>query len=344
MLANMEKWLKIFKKYGLEIENIRFLEEGDSFRPCAIDKEKEVLLRVGAPVMLPVDAVKVSDDEHYVSEAYGMPTELREAYNEYLGFVLSDVRIARQQEIYESFSVLPGRCRNILTAFGLAGFFARRTRKQIKIGLLSSRTIVSAGKTYLMPIMDLLNHDIREGIAFKIGERTVKIEGKASESGEVFAIYSGVTDAFSILRNFAFATENRLAFSMAMELSLGKTLQLSIGRDLHRYEIVGERIVLPKYRVENNRLTLSHLWLGSDMDKENAYKSFKILWEERLGLTEAFKVYSSIEKFNNSALDSLRRECDAMEAGIAADMVKKCALEQQRIIVGSTVGCNSLHR
>jgi len=344
LIYDIEKWIHVFREYGFYMENVRYVKKDGTFKAVAIEQEEEVLLSLERPALLPTDMIVLSDTEHTVSENANLPEPLKEVYNQYLDFILSEERILRQEQMFENFRMLPESCRNILLRFGMEGFFVKRTRRQLKVSLISSRTIVSDGKIYLMPFIDLLDHDYAEGIAYSVGENSVRVKGKASASGEIYAVYSGVADSFSILKKFAFASESHLAFSMAMKLSLGETLQLSIGRDLHQYEIVGERIVLPKYRVENNRIILSHLWIGSDMDRENAYKSFKILWEERLGLTEAFKVYSSIEKFNNAALDSLRRECDAVKTGIAADMVKKCALEQQRIIEGSTAGCNSLHR
>lgn len=328
----MEIWIKIMQKYGAVFENVKLVEENGSFSVHAVDKEKESILKAVPSVLIPGEAIEIKNDTHHISESFFIKADLREVFDSYLDFILSDERVERQKKIYESFIDMPKDLKDKLFSFGLSSLFKEKNKKEVKIALASARTIVIDGKIFLMPIIDFMNHDFKEGIAFTFQEGSVTVKGLASPNGELFATYNGVSDAFSMLNVFTFVSENIAAFSMGIELNLGNTVRLSIGRELLKYEKTKEGLFLPEYSVSKNRIRLSHLWLGSHQVPENPYKSFKKLWEERLQQTDAQKIYSVIKGLNITALVSILRLCDKAEENLAVEMVKESVLQQLRLI------------
>lgn len=332
MTIDISKCMKTMRKYGAVFENVELIEESGSFTVRAIDKNRVSLLKSVPSVLIPAERVEIDDERHFISKSFPVEDDLREVFDSYLGFILSDERIKRQEEIYETFISMPEELKIKLLSFGLAGLFKKRDRRQLKIGLGSARTIIIDDGVFLMPVIDFMNHSFRDGLRFDTTGGSVTVKGMASSSGELFATYNGVADAFSMLNTFAFVSENILAFSMSMEINIGDTMRLSIGRELLRYEKRDDGLFLPQYTISDNSIKLSHLWLGNELSAETPYKSFKRLWEEKLQQTDTQKIYSLIKGLNITMLVSILRMCDSAEDNLAVEMTKEAVWQQLRII------------
>ncbi len=335
MKVNIKKWMDILQSYGAIFENIKLIEKNGNFSVHAADKEKVSILKVVPSVLIPADMIEIDDNTHRISDSFDIEPDLREVFDSYLELIFSDKHMRQQLEINESFSRIPNNLKSKLLNFGLVNLFSKRNRRQLKVALASARTILIDGKIWLMPIVGFMNHDFKDGITFDIRQGSVTIKGKASSTGELFAIYNGVADAFSMLNTFSFVSDNILAFSMDIVISLDSSRKLIIGRELLKYEKTDDGLFLPQYSISENTIKLSHLWLGSHQVPDRPYKSFKKLWEERLHQTDTQRVYSIIKSLNITTLVSILRMCDKAEDNSAVEMLKEATWQQLRLIGGS---------
>ncbi len=332
MHIDMKEWVDTARRYGAVFDNVALINENESFTVRAIDKKKESLLYVPFPVLLPMEAIEISDKHHYVHISFDIEPDLRAMLNAYLDFILSDERIIKLEKLINNFMHLSSDLKKELRHFGFAPLFIKMSRKEKKMKLVQARTINMNGKKVFMPFIDFMNHSFEEGIAFNIGKDAIAIRGVASPRGELFSIYNNVSDPFSYLYTYLFVPQALNAFSMIMGIMIDAKTELVIARQYDKIKISKRRFIEQKYSVSKNKITIPTMWLGSRVLPRNPFWSFKKLWEEELHRTDTQLAYSLVKSRNIIKLVHILRLCGKEEGSDAVAMIRESTLQQLRLI------------
>lgn len=328
----MKEWIDIAKKYGAIFENVELVYENGSFTAKAIDREKESIIEIQFPILLPQGAIEITDSLHRVRENFDLAPDLRRMLDDYLDFIISDERIAKLENLLDDFIRIPEELKKELASFLSPELFKKLNRRALKVMLIKARTIVMNGQRIFMPFIDFFNHSFKDGIGFRIGKDSIIIRGNASPSNELFTIYSRMPDAFFFMQKYLFSPIAINAQSMNVSINVDEHTQLVIGRQSKKMNMSVNWLMEQEYSVTRKKITLPVMWIGSHDIPRNPFWSFKKLWEGKLHRNDTHRIYSIIKSLNITKLVTILRLCNESEETEAIRMVRESALQQLTLI------------
>jgi hypothetical protein len=185
--------------------------------------------------------------------------------------------------------------------------------------LVSRRLRMANGRQVLMPILELVNHDLNgQPFTFKNG-----ISLKAKVQSEVYARYN-ITDPFGSFFTWGFSGTASHAFSLSMRLTFGSQ-KILIKRDLAEKDKRGN-VGLPVVRKNGDTITLSHLMIGNARNPRIVKGTFYHLLRP-LNVSNLEEVFDRVHAINNKRFIKLLLALEDFE-GPSISALRKMALLQ----------------
>jgi hypothetical protein len=208
---------------------------------------------------------------------------------------------------------LPTELRDLLAKkYGLSAIFQGAGIEQAKKRFLKSRRMRIQGRQVLMPVVELVNHDVN-GVEFQYNDG-IAIHGIFAD--EVLVHYS-LCDPLDVLMVWGFASQEPLAFGLPAWLPLG-TRRLIIRRNF-------DDVWSPAADIDGEKIVLSHLMLTNarnpKLPKDNFYKLMQDLGLKQINAEEVFnrilhanreqflKLSAALAGHDGEAVTLLRKTC-----------------------------------
>ena len=179
----------------------------------------------------------------------------------------------------------------------------------------ASRKIrIKDGRSVLMPVLELANHDVSgKPFTFSSG-----LSLKGVFTSEILARYN-VTDPLGAFFTWGFPSNSFHAYSLPLSLSSG-TRKLIIKRDMSEKELLG-KFMAPKISKRDGNIIFSHLMIGNakyprlakgtfyrlmrDMEAPNVEELFDRI--QSANITRFVKLLLEIEKYEGPSTSALRK-------------------------------------
>ncbi len=335
METRMLSWMNTARKYGARFQNINIIYKNASFTLQTIEENKTFEIYIPSNLLINIDDITITNSAHHIKDDLSIQTDKKEMIDEYLDLILSSQRIDTLQSQLHDFINLPQELRNELMNFSLHYQNINKSRQELKMKLLYSRIIIYKGQKVILPFIDFGNHNFRNGHPFHHSEDAISIHGMAKRSKEIFTIYNRMNDAFGYMHSYLFVPKVLNILSMNFTISTIPDLHISIERDTAHLFASEGNLMLPSYRIENNKIILKSLWIGSLHRPLKPYQSFKKLWEDQLHRNDTQRVYSIIKGLNIKKLSSILRLAYKAPRSSATEIIIESALQHLTLIGGS---------
>jgi len=284
--------LKSFRELGGIAENIE-LGEGPRGRGLfARDETKPVLLRVPESLLFQVKDIEFEDDRLRLKSATDAGDSERAFVERYeRGFSWGAGGRTESVEFVAALDALPAEVREVLTLdFGFRDLLEGDPAERAQMRFLDSRVIKKGESEYVMPLVELANHDAG-GLPYDF-RKELQILGKVS--GEILVNY-GVHDSLSIFQTFGFASRQPSAFSLPFRLALSPREifvrnNTSLVRQRGMYPV-------PQLHSDATRVELSHLMIGHSKFPRLSRGIFRMLMKEA-GVPDPDEVFDQILHLN----------------------------------------------
>ncbi len=189
--------------------------------------------------------------------------------------------------------------------------------------LTSRRLRVKDGRNVLMPVLELVNHDVSgQPFTFDAG-----LGVKGVFSSEILARYN-ITDPFGAFFTWGFPSNSFHAYSLPLAIKLGGR-QLLIKRDLKEKEALG-RVMAPKISTKGRNIILSHLMIGSAKNPRLAKGTFYRLMRD-MEVPNVEEVFDRIYSTNTTRFLNLLLELEKFEGPSIAALRKMALLQLEAI-------------
>ena len=223
------------------------------------------------------------------------------------------------------FDTIPEPITELLSAeFGRAKVFKRSGSDSVLERFSASRKIrLANGRAVLMPVLELVNHDI-DGKVFKFGSG-VSLKGVFAH--EIFARYN-VTDPFGAFFTWGFSNNASHAFSLPLSFSIGSRT-LVVKRDLKEKQPSG-KVRVPKVKRDGEKIILSHLMIGNAKNPRLVKGVFYRLMQE-MDVSNKEEVFDHIQTSNSRQFVKLLLSLENFE-GPSITALRKMALLQLEAI------------
>jgi hypothetical protein len=327
-VGNPGGWARIvleFRALGGVLENltlraddgIRGLYPEDPAMPCRIVVPRALLV--------PADAIELVDGQMRIASGTRLDSASQSFFEDY-NSVTSWSGGGREDIVrfLSEMQSLPQLCReSLIKTFGLASWFTHFTDIDILEQFLRSRRISIDGIQYIMPIMELLNHDG--------GGNKIDIDQESISFGGQFAgpptIRYRVGDTFQIFKAYNFVSLERYTFSLPFEVfdkRLGRLIR--VAADTSSRNRVNPDVPTPVLRRTPEADELSFALLGDRADPRNGPRSFWQHIAPQLNVSKT-QFFEGLLHYNRQAFLNLLQtvECDCSPA--ASTIRKLCRLQ-----------------
>jgi len=212
----------------------------------------------------------------------------------------------------------------ITTEFFKSNLFSGNGPDAAKNRFLASRKIrIKDGRNVLMPVLELVNHDVTgRPYAFRSG-----ISLKGVFTSEILARYN-VTDPFGAFFTWGFPSNSFHAYSLPLGISMGAR-KLVIKRDMREKELLG-KVMAPTLLKKDKTIILSHLMIGNAKYPRLAKGTFYRLMRD-IEVPNVEELFDRIQSANISRFLTLLLELEKFE-GPSISMLRKMALLQLEAI------------
>lgn len=322
----LEHGVATLKRHGAIFENVRFTVGAEGIGVQVCDSTKPYRIHLPDTVLLDFERLDFSGAE-MVFDTSGLPDDLVCLWQEIFTITLAPSRVEQLRQTLSAFQELPVAVQGKLR--GLCAFFDEATsikEVELKKRLICARYITKAEKTWLMPLLDFVNHSAQGG-SFEVNPESVAISG--SSEGEVTVNYT-FGDAFHYLALYYFPAQVRHAYSMALNLQFNGR-PLSIERYYLAYDQLQAGALSPKIVIKpDGTVVLSRLLLGQSGAPHTVIPAFKLAWE-KAGLPHAEDLFKAIYRTNVSLFVDLLRDLEGVE-GMAADWLRQATYQQLKLM------------
>jgi len=242
-----------FRALGGVAQNVR-LGHGPFGRGLfPIEPSKPIDIRIPEDLLVPLDDVVIENNVFRISPASAVNDRVRafvEAYERDFAWGQGRLEVERS---FGAMNELPEQLRIMLTTkFGFGRFFDSISPKMVERWFFGTRDIKFGDRRVIMPIIEMANHG---GTADYDTQSGVALSGLFD--GEVLVRYCTPTDPFDMFLNWMFAPKEPMAFSLGV-------VATNAGRQIEiRRNFAGNYPQLPSVTIENNRIVVDYLLLGS---------------------------------------------------------------------------------
>jgi hypothetical protein len=326
-----DEMLKFFRMLGGVCENIT-LRQGASGRGLfPANAANPILLRVPLDLLFDHNNLEFVGDRLQLKPAANVPDAHRIFFDRYED-AISWGGGGREQsmEFITALDSLPDNVRDVLIAdFEFEDLLVGDRITRAQRSFLKSRSIRSGDRSYVMPLIELANHD-PAGIPFELGE-ALRIEGNTHD--EILVSY-GAHDALSAFRAFGVVSREPGSFSVPLNIPT-KPLPIHIDRETN---IAVKRGAdwLPEMRIAEGQCELSYLMIGHRKLPRLSRGIFRRLMLET-GLDSADEAFDSILNHNWTQCLKLLEALEPHEGEMIAALRKavRYQLESMSCCIGS---------
>lgn len=324
----LERGVTTLKRHGAIFENVRFevSEEGISVK--VRDPQQPYRIDLPDAVLLDFARLDFSGDD-MVFDSADLPEDLAGLWQEIFAITLAPTRVERLRQTLSAFEGLPDAVVAKMKGLSLGAFLgedAALADVALKKQLICARYIAKGGQTWLMPMLDFVNHSPTAG-EFQVSADSVAITGNASD--EVTVNYT-FGDAFHYLALYHFPAQVRHAYSMAINLQFnGRPLRIErsyLDYDRHQAGAVSPKVVIK----EDGTVVLSRLLLGQGSMPHTVIPAFKLAWE-KAGLPHAEELFKALYRTNVAMFVELLRDLECVQ-GMAADWLRQATYQQLKLM------------
>lgn len=314
-MTNIWTWndmLDRFRELGGKADNIEIRKGIYGYGVFPIDPAQQITMHIPPNLLIPCEHVSEQGDDLVVSPDSGVSKEAREFFTHYERNFAWGVD-ARQdvEKFHKQFVELPDVIVKALAQIGIEITHPLGDEWHPLELFKMTRSITRNGKSYFMPVIDLLNHS-REGPGFDTLDG-VRITG--SFLSEVFVHY-GPADSIGRFFCQEFICDEPVAFSLSMSIPIngtGKTLRTQ--RKLFKKQS-GMNSALPVRDDCGEVIILSHLMLGNERIPRMPRTLFRKLFPE-LSSEESDELFQRVLNTNILLLVDLLETLDAYDNELA---------------------------
>jgi hypothetical protein len=288
-----DNMLKVFRALGGTAQNLVFREGALGRGLFPVDPSRPVLLRLPRNLLFRVDEVEFAGERMMLKPTANVGQAERMFFEGYENaFSWGGGGRTESVAFIAALDLLPADVRDRLSAeFGFESLLNGDPIERAGRRFLGSRYIRLANEEFVMPLIELTNHD-PGGLPFQTGAAGLHIEGKVS--GEVLTCY-GAHDAFSIFHTFGFANREPGSFSLGMKLEW-EGMNIMIERNPARPEKRGKDWI-PQLTSNGNTHTLSFLMIGHPKYPRLSRGAFSTLMRQ-VGMKNRDEAFDRILRFN----------------------------------------------
>jgi hypothetical protein len=326
--GNPEGWARIvsaFRALGGVLENltlradngVRGLYPETPGMPCQIVVPRSLLV--------PADAIELVDGQMRIASGASLSNASRSFFEDY-NSVTSWSGGGREGVVafLSQMQSLPTLCRDtLINRFGLGDWFKSFSDVDILQHFLRSRRIYIDGNHYIMPIMELLNHDTAGG-KIDINEECIAYGGQFAGAP---SIRYRVGDTFQIFKAYNFVSVERYTFSLPFEVfdkRLGRLIR--VAADTSRREHGKLDTPIPLLRRTPDAYELSFALLGDRTDPRNGPRSFWQHVGQQLDVSK-MQFFEGLLHYNRQAFLDLLQTVEDDSSPAASTIRKLCRLQ-----------------
>jgi len=259
-MASQWTWddlLKMFRMLGGTADNIVVKTGARGRGLMASDPERPILVRVPRNLLFSLDDVAFEGDELKLRRMANFDEATRQFFDNYqAGFSWGAGGREESIAFIAALDALPADVRALLAEeFGFKELLEGDPLERAEKRFLESRLLRWDGQDFIMPLIELANHD-PAGLPYR-KEEDLNIQGKVKD--EVLVVY-GAHDTFSIFQTFGFVSIEPGAFSLPTRVQV-EGGELLIFRDTGTAVQRG-KIWAPQLGVTGPARSLSFLMIG----------------------------------------------------------------------------------
>jgi hypothetical protein len=309
-----------FRSLGGVFDNAEVRSTGEYRGVFSIDPTRDVRITVPPALLVDSDDVTVENGELRLSPAAAVSSDVRaffEAYNRVTSWAGARSDIAN---FLTEAQRLPEACKAILIKeFNFNSWFEPVTDELVLSHFTGARRIRFRDRRVLMPILELTNHDWR-GPTVSFSDDGITLSARFK--GELMWSYRAA-DAIIMLRNYRFASPERLAFSLPFEVfdkRLGR--QIRVGWQVDKFKVINS-LREPIVTEGDKLIEVTFLVLGDRVNALRPRKSFQESLGKHLGKgaleffegllfynrQKFFEVLATLEDSNEPAARLVRKAC-----------------------------------
>lgn len=331
-MDNEQDWDLIkrrFKAAGGILENV-VLQSSEFGRGLfAVDPNQESRLVLPKNLLIPVDDITLRDGALSLKETSLVDSAARDFFEEYNSITSWG---GGGKEQIRSFSVqmqmLPTASKDLLSkTFGFSEWFEPITDEFLLDRFMRSRRIGIDGKQYLMPMLELCNHNASGG-PISITEGDVIISGKFT--GEITWKYR-TADTLQIFRGYGFASLERFSFSIPFEVTDQRTDRIiRIGSNTSARVSNEANRLIPEVTVEEATADVSFFQLGDRLDPRNGPRMFLSEIAPKLEI-KTIEFFEGLLHYNRQALLDFLATVESDASPLIADLRKVVRLQLESL-------------
>ena len=336
-LAPTERWEQLveqFVSFGGTADNVMQREGDFGLGLFPIDPAKPAELHVPDRLLVATDNLELRDGSIALKDASNYPPGFEEWYQRFQAdYSWGAEAQASIQSFEEGLKSLPERAQKLLRNLGIANIDSRYSEankeKDIFDRFIATRRINRNDQTWLMPMIELVNHSPRKP-SWGMNEHGITVKG--TFDGEILVRYS-VADPLRRLFQYGFNCHEPHGFSARAQIKhRDKTIII-------KGNINYKPLSLPTLQINETEIIIDAVMLGS-MDQPRAPRSILRKALSKTDGLDADELFDQIVQRNRLALIQLLRETDSAE-GTTAQLVRT-ACRDQLIAIGFHIGSREL--
>ena len=309
-----DELLDEFRALGGRADNICLRNGAYGRGVFPVDPAKPIAIHVPESLLIDTDNAQFENGKFRVgpnSKAGFRETVFLENYENLLSWGAGGR--AETEGIFEQAQTLPKELRRVLNAqYHFGDWFGEPTDELVQTQFVDARCIGYKGRTVIMPILELINHDPQSAVAHRSDTQNGLTIG-GTFSGEVLVRYSD-TDAFGAFVSWGFASEQPQAFSITLKSDPEKN-PVQVGRELTGLSQKSQFWVPRVSRVESE-VRLSFLMIGNRKYPRLCKGIFYKLMREA-AVPDFEETFDKIRYANLSFATNLLSEIEAVDGPMA---------------------------
>ena len=321
--ADWHAFLDEFRSFGGRAENVMRRKSSRGMGLFPIDASKPVDLHIPKELLVAIDDIEVIDGNIKVKDNQNLPKNYIDWFERYQRIYSWGVEAEGRQNILDfekGLKSLPDNIQNILKRIQVYNAEKRFPEENIDNEILQrfirTRCVNHRGKYFMMPIIDLVNHNALAK-PYDMSDEGISIQGM--HDGEIVVKYN-ISDPLRRFFIYGFNTVEPMGFSVFCRIEHeNKTVIVQGG--------VNERPMRPcKITFRDNRLVVEQPLLGSIRSPRLPRTLFLQACQDLEGI-DGQELFEQIQQSNTIIFITLIRELQKIEGDIASQLRDAC-LEQ----------------
>ena len=332
-----ERWRELveeFISFGGTADNVIQREGSLGLGLFPIDPSKPVELHVPDQLLVATDNLELREGAIVLKDASDYPKGFGDWYQRFQADYSWGAEAQDSIRTFEEgLKSLPERTQNLLRSLGIANIEGRypeaKKEQDIFNRFLTTRRIKRNEQTWLMPMIELVNHSPRKP-SWGMNENGITVKG--TFDGEILVRYS-VADPLRRLFQYGFNCREPHGFSIRTQIKHRDNTIVVKGMVNYK------PLRLPTMHVNGNEIIFDSTMLGS-MDQPRAPRS---IFRKALAHIEGVnpdEIFDQIAHRNRLALVQLLREIASLE-GRAVQMIREACWDQL-ISIGFHIGSREI--